>query len=70
MKLRLLDTSNLLPIRIIHRPNSIMRFALGKVDVLYRMMPRLLDTSNLLPIRIMHRPNSILRSALGRGEML
>jgi hypothetical protein len=68
--LRLFDTSNLPPIRIMHQPNSIMYFALRPIDALDRMMPRLLDTSNLLPINMMWTRNLMMRFALRKGEAL
>jgi hypothetical protein len=57
MRPRLLDTSNLLPIRMMHHPKTVMPFAVRPGEALRRMMLKLLDIANLLLIRMMHRHN-------------
>jgi hypothetical protein len=64
MTLKLLDMTNLLPIRTIHAPNSIMPSALGRGEVFRRMRLKLLEITNLLPIRMMHHPQNSMPSAM------
>jgi hypothetical protein len=53
----MLDTSNLLPIGMMHHSKTLTAFALRPGEALRRMILKLLDIANLLPIRMMHRPN-------------
>jgi hypothetical protein len=70
MMLTLSDIANLLPIRTIHGPNSIVPSALGRGEVFQRMKLKLLDLTNLLPIGMMHHPQNIMPSALRTVEAL
>jgi hypothetical protein len=60
MKLKLLDITNWLSIRIMYQLRNVVPSVLRTGEALYRMRPRLLDTSNLLPIRMTHHPKTAM----------
>jgi hypothetical protein len=70
LRLRLLDTSNLLPIKIMQPLNSIYALCLGDRRGVAKNEAKLLDTSDLLPIRIMHHPKTAVPFALRPSEAL
>jgi hypothetical protein len=64
MRPKLLDITNLLPIRMMQMPDTIMRSVLRTGEVFRRRKLKLLDITDLLPIRMMQMRNMVMQSAL------